>query len=31
MGRSPKMPPGGEQFTEAEIRSLIIYLKSIRE
>lgn len=30
VGRSSQMPPWGEQFKEAEINSIILYLKSIR-
>ena len=31
VGRSPKMPPWGMQFTENEINSIMIYVKNIRQ
>ncbi len=30
MGRSPRMPPWGEQFSESERRSVIMYIKTLR-
>ena len=30
MGRSPRMPPWGEQFSETEIKSIILFLKTLR-
>ncbi len=30
MGRSPRMPPWGEQFSESERRSIISYIKTLR-
>jgi len=31
MSRSPKMPPWGDQFTEVQMQSIILYLISIRD
>lgn len=31
VGRSPQMPPWGDQLSAAEIESLILYLKSLRD
>ncbi len=30
MGRSPRMPPWGEQFSETERKSIILYIKTLR-
>lgn len=31
MGRSPKMPPWGNELSESEIKSLVIHINSLRK